>query len=291
MRLRGVATARKPLAGGACRAVCLAVLLGAGSHATQTAAAEASAGNAAIFRLQSSVQRLTQENAELSARVEAQEAELEALRAAARKTAAGTAVADVAAVTARYEENVATLNAGLGRARARILELAGKYRELAATLRDVEGDRADAIAARDRHLVRSLVCESRNETLHALVLGVLADVEGRGVWDALVATEPFAQVKRVQFENLLDAYRQKVEALYADAGGVPSQMPACANAGTAVEVAEFDGQAAEAVAADRDAGAPVLDEPPPGLDGPPPADAGNSDASSASDAHERVGTD
>jgi hypothetical protein len=41
----------------------------------------------------------------------------------------------------------------------------------------------------------------------------------------VLAAEPFTQLARVRLENQVDEYRRDVEALYVDAGGVPSALP------------------------------------------------------------------
>jgi cell division septum initiation protein DivIVA len=204
------------------------------ASSVHAAAADASANAAAMFRLQSSVQRLTQENAELQAQLDAREAELATLRGATAATpaAAAPARADAGAdarvqaqLAARYEENLQRMNTGIERARAQVMEIAGKYRELAATLRKAEGEREAFARDGERHLQRSLACEAQNGRLRTLALEALDRYEGKGWWESVLAAEPFTQLARVRLENQVDEYRRDVEALYVDAGGVPSALP------------------------------------------------------------------
>ena len=49
--------------------------------------------------------------------------------------------------------------------------------------------------------------------------------ERKGIWDVVAEREPVTQLQRARVENELDAYRERIVALYADAGGVPPQLP------------------------------------------------------------------
>ncbi len=202
-------------------------------------AADASATNAALFKLQSSVQRLTQENSELQSKLDAADAALAAARSTAPSATTGTAApqtadlaqtkaahdAQLAAASSRYEANIATLNAGIERAKAQTLEIAGKYRELAATLRNTEIERARAAATEQRHVQRALACEQQNEKLRQIGLEVLERYEHKGFWQVFAAAEPFTQVQRARLENEVDAYRMQIADLYADVGGPPTAVP------------------------------------------------------------------
>lgn len=219
-------------------ALALQAMVGPAASAEPGTAASNAASSAAIFKLQGSVQRLTQENAELQARLEARDAELAALRAA--KAAPGASV-DVAPqrdtaqaqVAARYQQNVDALNASLDRARAQIAEIAGKYRELVTTLRSVESDRTRVAQVGERHAERARACEAQNAALRGIALEAIDSYEGKGVWEAMLAAEPFTQVQRARLENQVDEYRQKIDALYADVGGVPAAPTNATRGGSA----------------------------------------------------------
>lgn len=101
----------------------------------------------------------------------------------------------------------------LGRSRAQLQELVGKFRETAQTLREVELDRATAksqLATKEREYK---VCVDRNAAMYELNDEVLDRMEDRGLWSQLAEREPFTRLKRTQLENLIDDYRYRVEEL------------------------------------------------------------------------------
>lgn len=55
-------------------------------------------------------------------------------------------------------------------------------------------------------------CEQKNLTLYRYGRELLGRYENKGVWDALAASEPFTQLKRVEIENVLEEYRDKLDA-------------------------------------------------------------------------------
>jgi hypothetical protein len=91
-------------------------------------------------------------------------------------------------------------------------ELVGRLREAAASLRDVETDRAAArqtLVERERDLK---LCTQHNATLFQLNEEVLARFDDQGFWGNLARNEPFTRLKRTQLENLADTYRDRATA-------------------------------------------------------------------------------
>ena len=79
-------------------------------------------------------------------------------------------------------------------------QLVGQQTQLAAL-----GTQKDALSSQLDAAVRN------NLALHALGLELLSRYEGKGVLESLSAREPFLQIKRVELENLVQDYRDKLD--------------------------------------------------------------------------------
>lgn len=54
-------------------------------------------------------------------------------------------------------------------------------------------------------------CEAKNEKLHGYGTELLDRYEKKGCGDAMLQGEPFTQLKRVEIENLVEDYREKLD--------------------------------------------------------------------------------
>lgn len=54
-------------------------------------------------------------------------------------------------------------------------------------------------------------CTVKNEKLHAFGLELVKIYEKPSLYEAILRTEPFAQIKRVELENILQGYRDKLD--------------------------------------------------------------------------------
>jgi hypothetical protein len=55
-------------------------------------------------------------------------------------------------------------------------------------------------------------CEAKNLALYGYGRDLLAKYERKGIWTSLKAAEPFTQLERVNIENVLEEYRDKLDA-------------------------------------------------------------------------------
>lgn len=56
------------------------------------------------------------------------------------------------------------------------------------------------------------VCEEKNGALAGVATELMAKYRDVGFWESLQRREPFTRVRRVEVENLLEEYRDRVEA-------------------------------------------------------------------------------
>lgn len=124
----------------------------------------------------------------------------------AKLKAAETAAAQDAASNRQNAE-------ALEKARAQMQEVITRFRETAATLKDVETDRnllRSQLQVRDRDLN---ACIDRNASLYDLNKEVLDRYERKGMWSSLAEKEPFTKIQRTRLENLIDDYRERAKDL------------------------------------------------------------------------------
>ena len=54
-------------------------------------------------------------------------------------------------------------------------------------------------------------CETKNKKLYQYQVELINRAQNRGSLDALLEREPLTQLKRVEIENLLEEYRDKID--------------------------------------------------------------------------------
>lgn len=54
-------------------------------------------------------------------------------------------------------------------------------------------------------------CETKNKMLYQYQVEMINRAQSRGTFDALLEHEPFTQLKRVEIENILEEYRDKID--------------------------------------------------------------------------------
>jgi chromosome segregation ATPase len=101
----------------------------------------------------------------------------------------------------------------LEQSRRRMNELVGKFRETAASLREIEADRSklrkdlsDGNAAFD-------ACAASNLQLYEINRDILDRYEHIGLFTRVSADEPFTRITRTRIENLVDEYRERAQEL------------------------------------------------------------------------------
>ncbi len=101
----------------------------------------------------------------------------------------------------------------LEKSKQQIAEIVGKFRELAANMRDVEADRAKL--AKDMAERNSAFdkCAEDNLQLYEISGQVLDRYEHVNLYTKASATEPFTKLTRTRIENLVDEYRERAQQL------------------------------------------------------------------------------
>jgi chromosome segregation ATPase len=133
--------------------------------------------------------------------------ERDALKARSAGAAAPTAaVAQLTAAKDSAEKN-------LEQYKQRMAELVARFRETAASLKEVEADRTKA---RNDLEVRNAAfdkCAQNNLALYELTGQVLDRYEHVGLFTRVSAAEPFTKIARTRLDNLVEEYRARAQEL------------------------------------------------------------------------------
>lgn len=104
----------------------------------------------------------------------------------------------------RAEDERKKLSEALDEVRQQLAE----QKDLAVKL---SGEGSDLKARLGRQEEANAQCSERNQRLYQYGSELLGHYEGRGFLGRLAQAEPFTQIKRVEVENLVEDYREKLE--------------------------------------------------------------------------------
>lgn len=200
-------------------AICVSVLLV--STAVIAQEARRPPGDASA-RLQQQVQQLASERTALqteNARLKEQVAKLEkgAKAFVSEKESLTRRAGAAESKVSRAEAGQQSVSSRLEATESRLTEVVTKYKELAEQLRKVETERNELArqAAADGQGLR--VCAQKNVQLAGIATEALDRYEKKGCFGALAQAEPFTGLKRIEVENAVEEYRQKIDALQVPA--------------------------------------------------------------------------
>ncbi len=170
----------------------------------------------AMRRAQLEVRQVQQENVQLEADKAKLSQELEAAKKTASKEKAIAAHERRKRRTAEKNlqgtrDELAKLQEKSQALQKDLAELNAKQADTTRKLAQVEAEkkRADAtIVAREQTIT---ACEDKNAKLYAYGRELMVKYEKKSCEDALKQAEPFTGLKKVEIENLLEAYRDKLD--------------------------------------------------------------------------------
>lgn len=201
-------------------AICLLGVITAANAQTQR-----SGGEAQKFMQQ--YQQLAAEKTALQGQVTQMKKDLDAAKAelAAMKKERDALKAHVgvpASTVAQLKASKESAERSVEQSKQRMTELAGRFRELAANLRDVETDRnklRDDLAKRNAAFDK---CAADNLQLFEINGEILNRYEHVGPFTKVSAAEPFTRLTRTRIENLVDEYRERALQLREKKTPAPS---------------------------------------------------------------------
>lgn len=111
---------------------------------------------------------------------------------------------------AEFNRRLATQNDALSKAGETLGKWKDAYQDAANVARSKEKERAQLAAQVDGLTQRATTCESKNAALFNIGLEILERLKNVSVAEALVAHEPFAGLKRVELQNLVQENEDKL---------------------------------------------------------------------------------
>lgn len=170
-------------------------------------------GSAALAKVQNTLRQVSAErdamateNARLGDQIKKLEADLEKI-SKAKKRVEKKLERSVDRI-GKFKDNNSLLRERLVDAQDKMQKVVKKYRELVATLGELERDGnmlKSELASRDNELN---LCSANNQKLYDTTIEVISRYENMGFWDALAKAEPITQLKRVEIERISEQYRQ-----------------------------------------------------------------------------------
>lgn len=209
------------------KALSIGLILALGVIAPTIDAADnkkASREREALRRAQQQLQLLQQEKSALAQRESTLTAELEDAKQRAGALGATVEKAEARsqssiAEAARLRKELASVSADRDAIRQRLTDAEAKIAATAAA--HAQSDAQLKLAQRSAEQLKHdgeqkaqaiQSCENKNRKLYQLNVELVNRFNNRTAFDALLEAEPFTQLKRVEIENLLEEYRDKVDA-------------------------------------------------------------------------------
>lgn len=171
----------------------------------------------ALRRMQLQVQQATEEKAALAQDKAALGKELDTLKKkadelASSATRAGQAKIKLEKETAALRQDKATLSEQIAQLKNELADSQKTLNDARRILQQETSEKqrlAQKLALQDK---AAATCETKNQTLYRYYVELINRAQRRGRLDTFLETEPVLGLKRVQIENLLEEYRDKMDA-------------------------------------------------------------------------------
>lgn len=167
-------------------------------------------------RMQMQIKQIQDEKAALEQEKAALNQELEALKKKTSEIESSVARANRSKATAEKEADA--LKQTKTELSEKIAQLEKQFQETEKTLRETQRSLQLETSQKQR-LEQNLgvrgkelgVCEAKNAKLYQYQVEMISRAQKRGSLDVLLEREPLLQMKRVEIENLLEEYRDKID--------------------------------------------------------------------------------
>lgn len=115
--------------------------------------------------------------------------------------------------SAQALESRKQMTESLEKSRGQMQELVTHFRETAQNLKTVEAERNELRGQLDARNREYATCVDRNVGLYEVNRETLDRLDKHGFWSKAGNAEPFTQISRARLENLIDAYRYRIDEL------------------------------------------------------------------------------
>lgn len=162
-----------------------------------------------VKRLQQSQRKLQQENTQLAQEKATLDGQLKAAQSSLDETSSKAQIAaNRAAALGKELRGIKTEKEALA---AKLAETEIKLAETKETLNKsaLAGRQLDTDLKQKNESLNA--CQAKNAKLHGYGVDLLDRYEKKGCGDALLQADPFTQLKRVEIENLMEDYSEKLD--------------------------------------------------------------------------------
>jgi type I site-specific restriction endonuclease len=115
--------------------------------------------------------------------------------------------------SAQELESKKQMTESLEKSRSQMRELVDHFRETAQNLKTVEGERNELKSQLDARNREYATCVDHNVGLYEINRETLGRLDRHGFWSGVRDAEPFTRLSRARLENLIDAYRYRIDEL------------------------------------------------------------------------------
>ncbi len=188
---------------------CLLVAVLFAASSVSAADGKASREQMQVKRLQQSQRKLQQENMQLAQEKAALDGQLKAAQESLDESSSKAQIAASRAAALGKElkgikTEKETLAAKLAETEIKLAETKEALNKSALAGRQLDAD----LQQKNESLT---ICQAKNAKLHGYGVDLLDRYEKKGCGDALLQADPFTQLKRVEIENLMEDYREKLD--------------------------------------------------------------------------------
>jgi chromosome segregation ATPase len=172
-------------------------------------------------RERQALRRMQQQLTEVQQQKSAAEQETTALEEALKKTYSEVethkrSMASAVAKARELEKDIEAANMEKIELRARLDEAAKQNQAVSARRDQLEQELKNTASVLAKGNEQRKLCETVNGELYRIGRELVEWYGNRGAFNALLEAEPFTGVRRAQMENLLENYREKLEAQHLD---------------------------------------------------------------------------
>jgi chromosome segregation ATPase len=124
--------------------------------------------------------------------------------------------ASAVAKASRLEKDIEAANSEKTELRTRLDEAAKRNEELSGQRKQLEQDLKNTTVALAKQDEQRKLCETNNDELYRIGRELADWYTSKGAMNAILEAEPFTRMKRVEMENLLENYRDKLEGQHLE---------------------------------------------------------------------------
>lgn len=196
-----------------CQGITVAFLVGAWSPDTLATSA---ASNKDQKKERQALRRMQQQLNEIQQQKSALDQEKTVLEETLKKTHNETeshkrSTASAAAKASRLERDIEAASKETAELRTRLDEAGKRHEELSGQRKQLEQDLKNTTGALAKQNEQRKLCEAHNGELYQIGRELADWYTSKGAMSAILEAEPFTAMKRVEMENLLETYRDKLE--------------------------------------------------------------------------------